>query len=71
MSLQSFGYPGIFLVALLANATVLIPLPGLMVTTAMGAVFNPFWVAIAAGLGAGIGELSGLYGWFLRTGIGQ
>jgi uncharacterized membrane protein YdjX (TVP38/TMEM64 family) len=56
---ESFGYPGIFLVALLANATVLIPLPGLMVTTAMGAVFNPFWVAIAAGLGAGLGEFSG------------
>jgi membrane protein YqaA with SNARE-associated domain len=25
----------------------------------MGAVFNPFWVAIAAGSGAAIGELSG------------
>lgn len=25
----------------------------------MGAVFEPFWVAIAAGLGAAIGELSG------------
>lgn len=55
----SLGYPGIFLVALLSNATVLIPLPGIMLTTAMGAVFNPFWVAIAAGLGAGLGEISG------------
>jgi uncharacterized membrane protein YdjX (TVP38/TMEM64 family) len=55
----SLGYPGIFLVAMLSNATVLIPLPGIMLTTAMGAVFNPFWVAIAAGTGAGLGEFSG------------
>ncbi len=55
----SLGYPGIFLVAMLSNATVFIPLPGIMLTTAMGAVFNPFWVAIAAGLGAGLGEFSG------------
>ncbi|MEI8132363.1 MAG: VTT domain-containing protein [Leptolinea sp.] len=55
----AFGYPGIFLVALFSSATVFIPLPGIMVTTAMGAVFNPFWVAIAAGLGAGVGEISG------------
>lgn len=55
----SLGYPGIFLIALLSSATVLIPMPGLLFTTAMGAVFNPFWVAIAAGLGAGLGEISG------------
>lgn len=55
----SLGYPGIFLVALLSSATVFIPLPGIMFTTAMGAVFNPFWVAVAAGLGAGLGEFSG------------
>lgn len=55
----SLGYPGIFLVALFSSATVFIPLPGIMFTTAMGAVFNPFWVAIAAGLGAGLGEFSG------------
>lgn len=55
----SLGYPGIFLIALLSNATVFIPLPGIMLTTAMGAVFNPFWVAIAAGTGAGLGEFSG------------
>ena len=55
----SLGYPGIFLVALLSSATVFIPLPGIMFTTAMGAVFNPLWVALAAGVGAGLGEMSG------------
>ncbi len=55
----SLGYPGIFLVALLSSATVFVPLPGIMFTTAMGAVFNPLWVALAAGVGAGLGEMSG------------
>lgn len=55
----SLGYPGIFIVALLSSATVFVPLPGIMFTTAMGAVFNPLWVALAAGTGAGLGEISG------------
>lgn len=54
-----FGYPGIFLIALLANATVLLPAPGVAVIYAMGAIFHPFGVGLAAGLGGTIGELSG------------
>jgi len=57
--LQAYGYPGIFLFSILANATILIPVPGVIFTSAMGAVFNPFWVSIAAGAGAALGELSG------------
>lgn len=57
--LEGYGYPGIFLVSLLANATLILPVPGVLVTSAMGAVFNPFWVAIAAGSGAALGEISG------------
>jgi membrane protein DedA with SNARE-associated domain len=55
----AYGYPGIFLIAMLANATVLLPAPGVAVIYAMGSVFNPFGVALAAGAGAAIGELSG------------
>jgi len=53
------GYPGIFLIALLANATILLPAPGLAVIYAMGAIFNPLGVGLAAGTGGAIGELSG------------
>jgi len=67
--LESFGYPGIFLVSLLANATLILPLPGVLFTSAMGAVFNPFWVAIAAGSGAALGELSGYLAGFSGQGI--
>lgn len=57
--LEVYGYPGIFLISLLSNATILVPLPGVMITSAMAMVFNPFWVAIASGSGAALGELSG------------
>ena len=55
----AFGYPGIFLIALLANATILLPAPGLAIIYAMGAIFNPLGVGLAAGTGGAIGELSG------------
>ena len=57
--LEKYGYPGIFLLSILANATIILPAPGVLFTFSMGAVFNPLWVAIAAGLGAALGELSG------------
>jgi membrane protein DedA with SNARE-associated domain len=56
---STFGYPGIFLIALLANATVLLPAPGVAIVYAMGTIFNPIGVGIAAGTGGAIGELSG------------
>ena len=56
---KEYGYIGIFLVALLANATVLLPAPGVAIIYAMGAVFNPFLVGLAAGTGGAVGELSG------------
>jgi membrane protein YqaA with SNARE-associated domain len=67
--LGSYGYPGIFLVSILANATIIVPVPGILLTSAMGAVFNPFWVAVAAGLGAALGELSGYLAGFSGQGV--
>jgi len=54
----AFGYPGIFLIALMANATVLLPAPGVAVVYAMGGIFNPLGVTLAAGTGGALGELS-------------
>lgn len=55
----ALGYPGIFLVMLMANATVFIPAPGLAVVFAMGGIFNPLGVGLAAGTGGALGELTG------------
>jgi uncharacterized membrane protein YdjX (TVP38/TMEM64 family) len=55
----AFGYPGIFMIALLANATVILPAPGVAVVFAMGSIFHPLGVAFAAGTGGALGELTG------------
>jgi membrane protein YqaA with SNARE-associated domain len=67
--LQDYGYFGIFLLSIAANATIIIPLPGVAFTTAMGAIFNPIGVAIAAGLGAALGELTGYMAGFSGQGV--
>jgi uncharacterized membrane protein YdjX (TVP38/TMEM64 family) len=54
-----YGYFGIFLIMLLANATVILPAPGVAVVFAMGSVFNPLGVALSAGIGGAIGEITG------------
>ncbi|MEP6896622.1 MAG: VTT domain-containing protein [Chloroflexota bacterium] len=61
---KQYGYLGIFFIAMLANATVFIPAPGVAIIYAMGAVFNPIYVGIAAGTGGAIGELSGFLAGF-------
>jgi len=67
--LAKFGYPGIFILSILANATVILPAPGVLFVFALGAVFNPIGVAIAAGAGAAIGELTGYLVGFSGQGI--
>jgi membrane protein YqaA with SNARE-associated domain len=57
--LGRYGYPGIFLLSFLAYATVLLPAPGVFVVFTMGGVFHPLGVALAAGAGAALGEISG------------
>lgn len=58
-ALGIYGYPGIFLISILANATIIIPIPGILITTAFGAVFNPIGVAFAAAGGSALGEVTG------------
>ena len=57
--LEALGYPGVFLLSLVANASIILPVPGVLVTSTMGAILNPFWVAVAAGTGSALGELTG------------
>ena len=57
--LQGYGYLGVFLIAFLAYATVLLPAPGLAIVFTWGSIFNPAGIALAAGAGAALGEISG------------
>jgi membrane protein YqaA with SNARE-associated domain len=51
-----YGYGGIFLFSFLANATIFLPAPSLLFVFAMSGIFHPIGVAIAASLGATLGE---------------
>jgi len=55
----AYGYPGVFVVSLLGNATVVLPAPSLAMVFAMGAVLKPVLVGLVAGVGEALGELTG------------
>ena len=57
--LKDYGYPGLFLISLIGNATVILPVPSFAVAFAMGGVLNPVAVGIVSGLGATLGEMTG------------
>jgi uncharacterized membrane protein YdjX (TVP38/TMEM64 family) len=69
--MEKYGYVGIFLLSIAANASIILPLPGVALTTAMGAIFNPFGVAVAAGLGAALGEFTGYMTGFSGQGVAE
>jgi len=68
-ALANYGYGGIFLLSVLANGTIILPAPGLLFVFALGGVFNPIGVAISAGAGAAVGELSGYMAGFGGQGV--
>jgi len=57
--LKDLGYLGIFLVSILGNATIILPVPAFLTAFVGGALLNPFIVAVVSSLGATIGELTG------------
>lgn len=58
-ALAAVGYPGIFLVSLLANATIVLPAPSIFLVFSMGGVLPFYWVGLSAGVGEALGELTG------------
>ncbi len=58
-ALGSYGYLGVFGLALLGNATVIIPAPAFMTALAAGRSLNPWLVGLLSGVGAGLGETTG------------
>ena len=56
---ERVGYPGLFLVTLMANASIILPTPGFIAVVVAAAVLNPLLVALIGAAGMTIGELSG------------
>lgn len=69
--LAVYGYPGIFLLSFLAYATIILPAPGVAVVFTMGAVFNPVAVALVAGAGAALGEMTGYLAGFSSQAVAE
>jgi membrane protein YqaA with SNARE-associated domain len=68
--LEGYGYLGAFLIPLFCCATIIVPVPGLIVVFTLGAVLNPFLVGLISGVGGTIGEMSGyLLGYSGRAAI--
>ncbi len=57
--LEQYGYAAVFLVGLISNATLILPVPGLAVSSVLGGVFNPWLVGLVGGVGQALGELTG------------
>jgi len=59
VDLKGYGYLGIFLISILGNATIILPVPVVLTAFVGGGIFNPFWVGAITAVGASIGELTG------------
>lgn len=58
-NIGNIGYFGLFLLCFIANATVLLPAPSLMIAASAALILNPIIVAICASLGSTLGEFVG------------
>lgn len=59
VNLQGYGYLGLFVLSILGNATIVLPVPVVLAAFLGGGIFNPFLVGLVVSLGATIGELTG------------
>jgi uncharacterized membrane protein YdjX (TVP38/TMEM64 family) len=56
---KGYGYLGVFLISIVSSATIVIPIPGMVVVAALGAVLNPWLIGLVSAIGATIGETTG------------
>ena len=67
-----YEYFGIFLIGLIGASSIFFPIPYTVVIFALGGMFEPVWIAVAAGIGSAVGEFSGyLLGFGSRRVIGE
>ena len=56
---KEYGYAGLFLISIIGNATIVLPVPTMMAAFVGGGVLNPILVGVISAAGATIGELTG------------
>jgi membrane protein YqaA with SNARE-associated domain len=65
----NLGYLGVFVGSLISSATVVLPVPGVLVLFPLVASLNPILVALAGSMGGIIGEISGYMAGYGGQGI--
>ena len=61
---RDYGYLGAFLISIVGNFTIFLPVPYALTIYAFGATLNPLLLGIVCGLGSTVGEFSAyLVGW--------
>jgi uncharacterized membrane protein YdjX (TVP38/TMEM64 family) len=66
---KQLGYLGAFLTMFVGNATVILPVPGLILVFVLGGTLHPLLVGLAAGPGAALGELVAYFAGFSGSGV--
>ncbi|HEY83795.1 MAG TPA: DedA family protein [Chloroflexi bacterium] len=56
---QEYGYLGVFIISVLGNATLILPVPSFAVVIGTANTLNPYLVGFVAGFGSAIGEMTG------------
>jgi len=56
---HQFGYLGVFIISFIGSVSVVFPVPYTIIIYLLGAVMDPFFVAVSGGLGSALGEFSG------------
>ncbi|MBN1170466.1 VTT domain-containing protein [Candidatus Micrarchaeota archaeon] len=59
--LRAYGLGGAFLIALFGSATIIFPTPAAAIIVGMSGSFDPLLLGFVAGVGSGIGELTGYF----------
>jgi len=54
----AYGYLGVFIVCIIGNVSIILPVPFALVVYAFGSTLNPLLLGIVAGIGSTIGEMS-------------
>ncbi|MCX6003011.1 MAG: VTT domain-containing protein [Chloroflexi bacterium] len=65
----NYGYLGAFLISVFTNATILLPMPSILLIFPLGAAFNPLYVGLAAGFGGAIGEMTAYLAGYSGRGV--
>lgn len=60
-SFSRYGYLGLFVINVVSNATIFLPIPSIASVFVGGSIWNPFLVAVVSAIGAALGELVGYF----------